>query len=189
MMDSATRLVVIGNCGSGKTALAERVGEALRLPVQDLDLLHWRAEGRKRDESEAKALVADIAEGPSWVIEGVYGWLAEVALDRATALIWLDLSWVECREGLLRRGLRRGMTPNDQEALLAWSSAYWTRETPSSFIGHSQLYQRFHGRKARLRARAETTSFRSDWLSLRAEAVSDRSDPSLVDHGGSGPSA
>lgn len=175
---AATRLVVIGNCGSGKSTLARRVGEALRLPVHDLDLLHWRDEGSKRDESEAKALVADLAKGPSWVIEGVYGWLAEVALDRATALIWLDLPWAECREALSRRGPRRGTTSNDQDALLAWSSAYWTRETPSSFTGHSQLYQRFHGQKARLRARAETISFRSE-----------RRTPSLFDPGESAPSA
>jgi len=189
MMDSVTRLVIIGNSGSGKSTLAERVGGALSLPVHDLDLLHWRADGSKREENEAKSLVADIAAGPAWVIEGVYGWLAEVALERATALIWLDLSWTECREGLLQRGLRRGMTPTDQGALLGWSGAYWTRTTPSSFVGHAQLYRFFSGHKARLRTRADMVSFRSDCLQFREAAASERSDQSSFDHGGSGPSS
>ena len=34
--------------------------------------------------------------------EGVYGWLAEVAVPRATALIWLDIPWDVCREGCWR---------------------------------------------------------------------------------------
>ena len=103
--------------------------------------------------------MADVAAGAAWVIEGVYGWLADVALALATALVWLDLPWAECRGGLLRRGLRRGMTPSDQDALLAWASAYWTRDTPSSFAGHARLYHAFGGDKTRLRTRAEISAF------------------------------
>jgi hypothetical protein len=128
------------------------------LRVHDLDLLHWHMDGRKRDEGEARALAADIAAGDAWVIEGVYGWLAEVVLPRATALVWLDLPWAECREGLLRRGLRRGMMPSDQDALLTWAAAYWTRKTPSSFMGHQQLYESFSGDKAHLRTRSEVSA-------------------------------
>jgi adenylate kinase family enzyme len=62
--------VVIGNSGSGKNTLAEDMGAALHLPVFDLDLVHWRPDGPKRDEAEAKAQLAEIAAGPAWVIEG-----------------------------------------------------------------------------------------------------------------------
>lgn len=153
------RLIIIGNSGSGKSTLAEHVGMALQLPTHDLDLLHWYTDGLKREEVEAKALVAQIAAGAGWVIEGVYGWLAEVALARATTLLWLDLPWAECREGLLRRGLRRGMTPSDQDALLTWAGAYWTRTTPSSSAGHDRLYRAFGGDKARLRTRGEVVAY------------------------------
>ena len=46
---SGSRWIVIGNSGSGKSTLADSVGKALGLPVQDLDLIHWDAEGRKSD--------------------------------------------------------------------------------------------------------------------------------------------
>ena len=157
--DPEPRWIVIGNSGSGKSTLARHVGATLGLPVHDLDFVHWDADGRKRDEVDAKARVARVAAGDVWVIEGVYGWLAEVALPRAGTLIWLDLLWPECRWGLLARGLRRGMTQGDQDALLAWAQDYWTRTTPSSFAGHQRLYRMFEGSKAHLRTRDETAAF------------------------------
>lgn len=67
----------------------------------------------------ARQKVADLAATQHWVIEGVYGWLAEVAVPRATALMWLDVSWDVCREGLLARGLRCGGTEADFVELLS----------------------------------------------------------------------
>jgi hypothetical protein len=107
--------------------------------------------------------VADLAEGQGWVIEGVYGWLAEVALPRADALVWLDMPWDDCRAGLLARGLRRDMKPSDQDALLAWAQDYWTRTTPTSFAGHERLYRLFEGRKKRLHTRDEIAAFVSSF--------------------------
>ena len=156
--DPASRWVIIGNSGTGKSTLAEHVGMALHLPIYDLDLIHWHQGGRKRDEAEAKASVADIARTGAWVIEGVYGWLTGVALPQADALIWLDLPWDECRSGLLARGLRRGMTPDDQDALLVWAQGYWTRTTSSSFVGHELLYREFTRPKAHLRTREEVAA-------------------------------
>jgi hypothetical protein len=94
----------------------------------------------------------------------VYGWLFEIALTRATALVWLDLAWTECREGLLQRGLRRGVTLGDQEALLAWADAYWARTTPSSFAGHARLYDALGGDKTHLQTRAEVSAFSLETL-------------------------
>jgi adenylate kinase family enzyme len=158
-LDLTTRLVVIGNSGSGKSTFADRVGAALKLSVHDLDRFHWLSNGRKRDEAEAKELVSEVAAGEAWVIEGVYGWLAEVALSRATRLVWLDLTWADCRDALLSRGLRRGMSADDQKALIVWASAYWTRATPSSFAGHEKLFQTFSGKRFRLKTRAEIEGY------------------------------
>ncbi|KQT54457.1 hypothetical protein ASG43_02330 [Aureimonas sp. Leaf454] len=116
-----SRLVIIGNSGSGKSTLAKALGDAFQLPVHELDLIHWLDGGIRRDQSAAKSMVSDCAGGESWIIEGVFGWLAEMALPRATALVWTDLAWSECHDGLLRRGIRRGMTPGDQHELIDWA--------------------------------------------------------------------
>jgi hypothetical protein len=100
-------------------------------------------------------MVLDISYQPRWIIEGVFGWLAEVALPKATALIWLDLPWSVCRAGLLARGLRRGAISDDAEELMKWAEAYWMRQTPSSFAGHSKLFNDFSGTKLRLESREQ----------------------------------
>jgi hypothetical protein len=113
-------------------------------------------------------MVSEVAAGPSWVIEGVYGWLAEIALPRATALIWLDFPWAVCRDGLLARGPRRGATEQDTEDLLTWAEAYWSRQTPSSFAGHSRLFRDFSGAKLTLHSREQVAQLLAE---LRAEGI------------------
>jgi adenylate kinase family enzyme len=147
------RVVVIGNSGSGKSVFAASLAAITGAPIIELDLLHWEGNGygAKRDEVIATRMVMEAATAPRWIIEGVYGWLAEQALPRATALVWLDVPWAKCREGLLARGQRRGATATDFAELLEWAETYWERQTPSSFAGHSRLFDAFTGYKARLR--------------------------------------
>ena len=151
------RTVIIGNSGSGKSTLAEAVANLANIPAIDLDLLHWEegSYGQKRNEDVARRMVREISDRPRWIIEGAFGWLAEVALPRATTLIWLDLPWSVCRAGLLARGLRRGATSHDAAELMKWAEAYWTRQTPSSFAGHSRLFNDFPGTKLRLESRGQ----------------------------------
>jgi hypothetical protein len=149
-----TRWWVIGASGSGKSTFARRVGAALGLATHDLDDVYRRRDGELLGEGEGRTRAAGIAAGPRWVIEGVYGELAQVALSRATALVWLDLSWDECREGLLQRGLHYGYDPDDPVDLAAWAEAH-----PQYGADHLKLYGAFGGLKTRLTTRAETAAF------------------------------
>ncbi|WP_131871757.1 MULTISPECIES: hypothetical protein [unclassified Bradyrhizobium] len=155
------RTVVIGNSGSGKSTLAEAVADLAQIPAIDLDLLHWEegSYGLKRNEDVTRKMVLDISDQPRWIIEGVFGWLAEVALPKATSLVWLDLPWSVCRAGLLARGLRRGATSQDAAELMKWAEAYWSRQTPSSFAGHSKMFNDFSGTKLRLESREQVDRF------------------------------
>jgi hypothetical protein len=112
----------------------------------------------QRDEQAAIAMVSDLAAQPRWVIEGVYGWLAAVALPFATALVWLDLPWTECRDGLDRRGRWDGASDDEHTAFLLWAEAYWRRSTPSSFSGHLAMFEDFAGLKLRIRSRQEVAA-------------------------------
>ncbi|HEX3971373.1 MAG TPA: hypothetical protein VHX19_08615 [Stellaceae bacterium] len=155
------RILIIGNSGSGKTTLAERLGARLALPVIELDLLHWENDGAgpKRDEAATIASAQAAAAAPRWIMEGIYGWLAEAIIARATTLLWLDLPWEECRAGLIARGPRRGATAQDEAALHAWAEAYWTRTTPSSFAGHARMFGAYAGAKQRLTSRDAIDGF------------------------------
>jgi len=82
MADIKGRVVVIGNSGSGKTTVANRIGNLFSIPVIGLDAFHWQGEGyrKKRGEEEARQLVRQATTSPLWVVEGVFGWLVTVAM-------------------------------------------------------------------------------------------------------------
>ena len=157
--EHATRVVVIGNSGSGKSAVATRIGTALKLPTHDLDALYWLSPGEARPSGEAKALAAEVAAGSGWVVEGVWTELLEVALARATVLVWLDLSWDECLQGLLQRGPHYGYDPTNRADATALADAHRER-----LPGQAQLYGDFSLRKTHLRTRQEVTAFTADDL-------------------------
>lgn len=155
-----SRIVIIGNSGSGKTTLARELARAESLPVTDLDRVHWQDEVTvKRDEQIAAAMVAELAAEPRWIIEGVYGWLAAVALPFASALIWLDMPWDICHDGLSKRGAWKGASTTAHAAFLDWAEAYWQRTTSTSFAGHQSLFDGFPRLKVRLGSRAELANF------------------------------
>ena len=169
------RTVIIGNSGAGKSALAESLADLILVPVIDLDLLNWEGDdyGRKRDENDARRMTLEVSAQPFWIIEGVYGWLAEVALPRATALIWLDFPWSLCRAGLLARSPRRGATDQDTVELLKWAETYWNRQTSSSFAGHSRMFNNFPSTKFRLENREQAAILLAD---LRACTIALKGD-------------
>jgi adenylate kinase family enzyme len=156
IMILGSRVLIIGNSGSGKTTLALELARRMGAPSTDLDRIHWQdAVGNKREENLAADMVLEVAREARWVIEGVYGSLAGTALPFASSLIWLDLPWSVCIEGLSRRGPWEGATVGEHEAFLQWAEAYWQRETPSSFAGHLRLFEKFSGPKRRLVSRRE----------------------------------
>jgi len=154
------RIVIIGNSGSGKTTLAREIARRGDMAVIDLDRVHWQDEVTvKRDEHVAAAMVTALAAQPRWVIEGVYGWLAAVALPFATTLIWLDMPWEVCLDGLNHRGPWKGASATAHAAFLEWVEAYWLRTNSTSFTGHQSLFDGFAGTKLRFETRAKLAYF------------------------------
>lgn len=156
------RTVITGNGGSGKTWLATRLAQHLGLSPVHLDDIHWES-GRYGIARERHAVVEDvwkICTGESWLIEGVYGLYVDLALPRATMLIWLDVDDHECAANVKRRGIQGGESQEAFERLLQWISQYRFRTNNwNSYETHLRLYEGFRGAKARLRGRAEIDAY------------------------------
>jgi deoxyadenosine/deoxycytidine kinase len=171
---SPTRLVIIGNSGSGKSTFAERIATALGIPAYDLDVAYRCLDGRERAEDEAQALVTEFSVSSGWVIEGVWDELVAVALVRATVLVWLDLSWDECLKGIRQRGPHYGMNPNDRDDLLAWANAHRDR-----VVEQAQRYNAFKCQKVRLRTRREVAAFSPARLASSSAVVGAATPPNV----------
>jgi len=101
------RIVMIGATGSGKTTLGRRVAEKLRLPLVDLDELHWLPGWKARLPDEFLELVERAAGAEEWVMCGNYSGVREAVWPRADAIVWLDYPFLLVLRRLLGRTLRR----------------------------------------------------------------------------------
>jgi adenylate kinase family enzyme len=160
--DSLCRIVVMGNGGSGKTWLAKRLAPCLDLEPVHMDLVYWQPGrfGIARDKAVVAEEIRQISHGPTWLMEGVYGWLIHVALPRATSLIFLDLPEDECVANVRARGKQGGETQESFDELVDWVSKYRERQNNwNSFQAHMKMFDDFENEKVRLRSRTQIIDY------------------------------
>ncbi len=161
------RTVIIGNSGSGKSHLARSLSTIFSYPVIHLDRLFWMPGGfnAKRPKDEIKNGIEQKRKEASWIVEGVFGELAEMFLPQAQSLVFLDMDWSVCHAGLLARGSESSQQLESAHAaenfgnLLHWAGQYWTRTDLRSHAGHHQLFSSFAGLKFKFTCRAEVDDF------------------------------
>ncbi len=160
------RAVIIGNSGSGKTWLAAKMAKEHNLPVIHLDDLFWQPGGfdRKRSNEDVLRRIERSKGERSWIVEGVFGELAELYLDQADLLVWLDIGWDICRRRLLERGseskkhMAREQSAEGLRKLVEWASHYYGRNDLRSHSGHKAVFERFSGRKMQIQSVAEVNA-------------------------------
>jgi adenylate kinase family enzyme len=98
------RIAIIGCGGSGKTVLAQRLGETLGLPVTNLDALYydddWNPSPSFADDQR------ELVAAERWLIEGNYASTLPIRLERADTVIFLDLPARTCLWGITQRRWR-----------------------------------------------------------------------------------
>jgi len=106
------RIMIMGATGSGKTTLSRRLGEALDLPVIEMDAIRHDGDWDATDWPEMRARLEELVTRYSrgWVCEGNYSRVRGVALSRADTLISLDLPWRTSFWRLLQRTANRAWT-------------------------------------------------------------------------------
>lgn len=129
------RLSVVGSTGSGKTRTAGRIGDALGIPVLELDSIHWGPNWTSTDRDTIRERVREFISADVWVVDGNYrGMAQDLVWDAADTIVWLDLPFRIAAAQLLRRTLSRvvhrerlwaGNRESLYKALLSPDSILW----------------------------------------------------------------
>ena len=98
---------MLGMGGAGKSVLARRLGAAWELPVVHLDAVFWGPGWRATPPEMWRVVVAGLAGGDRWVIEGGYPEVLDLVLARAELAVFLDLPRRVTIPRLVLRPLRR----------------------------------------------------------------------------------
>lgn len=161
------KVLIIGNSGSGKSWLSARLSTRLKVKNVNLDSVVWEPGGynQKRPQDVVDSELSILSSEPLWVVEGVFGVLAEKLIHSADTLIFLDMDWSLCETSLCSRGSQsakqedRELAEKNFRELLIWASEYSTRASKSSHQFHSQLYTQFTGNKFRFSTREQVNTF------------------------------
>lgn len=97
------RVLVIGNCGSGKSTASLLLARRLDLPLIHLDREFWRPGWVEPSTSEWDMRTRELVQGERWLIDGNYSNSLEQRLARADTVVWLDFPRLFCLGQVLRR--------------------------------------------------------------------------------------
>jgi adenylate kinase family enzyme len=162
-----SRVVIFGNSGSGKSTLAGQMVQAAGLAHLDLDTLAWKPASPPQREAlavSAAGIECFIDAHESWVVEGCYTDLIEIAAPHCSEIIYLNLPVAQCMANARARPWEPHKYPSKaaQDAnlamLLDWIAAYETRDDEFSRAAHQRFYERFAGPKAMPVSNEEATA-------------------------------
>lgn len=86
-----TKVIIIGNGGTGKSTLGEKLGKMLNLPVTHLDQITWKPGWLREDENVFREKLANILSTDRWVVEGwSFHTTVKMRLDAADTIIYLE---------------------------------------------------------------------------------------------------
>ena len=130
-------MVVIGPGGAGKSVLGRRLGQAWELPVHHLDAAFWGPGWRPTPPDLWREVVAGLAAGDRWLIEGGYPEVLDIALARAQLAVLLDLPRRVTIPRLVLRPLRprdrgRGDLPRGMHHVVDRDNLSWAWRWPTS---------------------------------------------------------
>lgn len=116
------RIVVVGTSGSGKTTMATRIAEKLKVPRVEMDALHWEPNWVEAPLDVFRERLENALTGDSWVVDGNYSKVRDILWQRADTIVWLDYPLHVVMSRLFIRTCRRSFL---QEELWSGNKENW----------------------------------------------------------------
>jgi adenylate kinase family enzyme len=120
------RVSVVGSSGAGKTTTGRAIAARLGVPFVELDSIFHQPGWTELPDEDFQARVREAASADAWVIDGNYGVVRPIVLERATTVVWLDYSRARVMQQVIRRSVGRGITKRE-----LWNG---NREDPRDWV-------------------------------------------------------
>ena len=103
----AQRINVVGATGAGKTTVARRLSQVLRIPHVEIDALFWGPNWARTPAGILAQRVAEATSPDRWVLDGNYSVVRDLIWPKATGIVWLDYPFPVVFLRLFSRTVRR----------------------------------------------------------------------------------
>jgi adenylate kinase family enzyme len=102
-MKNVKRIAVIGNAGSGKSTLTQKLHKILELPIYHLDKYFWKPNWGRPDPHEYKIVHDTICDQDKWIMDGMNLKLLEYRIKKSDVVIFLDIPRYICFWRIFKR--------------------------------------------------------------------------------------
>ncbi|WP_066497989.1 hypothetical protein [Abyssisolibacter fermentans] len=111
-----SRIIIIGNNGSGKSFLAKELSAITGLPIVHLDVEFWGPNWEQPTKEKWIMKQNELISKEKWIIDGNHTGTMELRFKSADLIIFLDINRLVCLLGVLRRyGKKRSDMPQHLE--------------------------------------------------------------------------
>ncbi|MDR6726344.1 adenylate kinase family enzyme [Paenibacillus amylolyticus] len=97
------RILVIGSGGSGKSTLSQKLSNILNLPVIHLDAYFWNPNWVPKPNDEWDQMIDKFTNQDQWIMDGNYSRTMNTRMERADAIIFLDMPRLLCCYRIIKR--------------------------------------------------------------------------------------
>lgn len=97
------RFLIIGSAGAGKSTFTKQLNSILNIPVIHLDRYYWQPNWIATPNEEWDELIRKFTAKDEWIMDGNYSRTLDLRLERADAVIFMDMPRLLCIYGVLKR--------------------------------------------------------------------------------------
>jgi len=153
------KILIFGNSSSGKSSLAKKLSKSSNLAHLDLDTIAWckkEITNRASSEHSRQKILDFVTSNKSWVIEGCYTDLLEIAKKHSKEIIFLNLEIQQCIKNANKRPWEPHKYKNKEaqdknlDMLVTWIKGYASRDDIFSYKQHIKFYESYEGKKMML---------------------------------------
>lgn len=105
------KIAIVGSPGAGKSTLARKLGNLLKIEVIHLDKYFWQEGWQEQPREVWEDFQQRLVILQNWIIDGTYLSTSEIRLEAADTIIFLDRSPILCLWRVIKRHFKYAKQP------------------------------------------------------------------------------